>query len=98
MRRTPCVAAMIAWIAAFPVHAAPQDCIKVPVALWGDGWPLGVDRAMTRTQHVLSAAARRFKGYALAAAGLACGTVDPTETLLCDMATCSPVGSELVRL
>ncbi|OBI83710.1 hypothetical protein [Mycobacterium sp. 1245805.9] len=56
------------------------------VALWGDGWPLGVDRAMTRTQHVLSAAARRFKGYALAAAGLPCDSVDPTEPLLCDMA------------
>jgi hypothetical protein len=68
------------------------------VALWGDGWPLGVNRAMTRTQHVLSAAARRFKGYALAAAGLACDSVDPTETLLCDMATYSAVGSELVRL
>jgi hypothetical protein len=68
------------------------------VALWGDGWPLGVNRAMTRTQHVLSAAARRFKGYALAAAGLACDSVDPTETLLCEMATCSPVGSERVRL
>ncbi|ORA78026.1 hypothetical protein K3U93_01605 [Mycobacterium malmoense] len=59
------------------------------VALWGDGWPLGVDRAMTRAQHVLSAAARTFKGHALAAAGIACGSVDPTETLLCDAATCS---------
>lgn len=57
------------------------------VALWGDGWPLGVDRAMTRTQYVLSAAARRFKGYALAAAGLPCDSVGPTETLLCDLAT-----------
>jgi hypothetical protein len=57
------------------------------VALWGDGWPLGVDRAMTRTHHVLSAAARRFKGYALAAAGLPCDSVGPTETLLCDLAT-----------
>jgi hypothetical protein len=54
------------------------------VALWGDGWPLGVNRAMTRTQHVLSAAARRFKGYALASAGIACDSVGPTETLLCD--------------
>jgi hypothetical protein len=68
------------------------------VALWGDGWPLGVNRAMTQAQHVLSAAARRFKGYALAAAGLACDSVDPTETLLCDMATYSSVDSELVRL
>jgi hypothetical protein len=54
------------------------------VALWGDGWPPGVDRGMTRAQHELSAAARRFKGHALAAAGIACHSVDPTETLLCD--------------
>jgi hypothetical protein len=68
------------------------------VALWGDGWPLGVNRAMSRTQHVLSAAARTFKGYALAAAGIACNPVDPTESLLCDMATCSRFDSELIRL
>jgi hypothetical protein len=54
------------------------------VALWGDGWPLAVNRAMTQAQHVLSAAARRFKGYALAAAGIATESVDPTETLLTD--------------
>jgi len=66
------------------------------VALWGDGWPLRVDRAMTRAQHVLSAAARTFKGYALAAAGTPCESVDPTETLLCDAS--SPVDSELIRL
>jgi hypothetical protein len=68
------------------------------VALWGDGWPLGVNRAMTRAQHVLSTAARRFKSHALAAAGIACDSVDPTETLLCDMATRSAVDSELIRL
>jgi hypothetical protein len=66
------------------------------VALWGDGWPLGVNRAMTRAQHVLSAAARRFKGYALAAAGIPCAAVGPTETLLCDGP--SAVDSELIRL
>jgi hypothetical protein len=55
------------------------------VALWGDGWPLGVNRATAPTQHVLSAAARRFKGYALVAAGIPCAPVDPTETLLCDV-------------
>jgi hypothetical protein len=69
------------------------------VALWGrapQGWPLGVNRAMTRAQHVLSAAARRFKGYALAAAGIGCQSVDPTETLLCDGR--SPVVSGLIRL
>jgi hypothetical protein len=68
------------------------------VALWGDGWPLGVNRAMTRSQHVLSAAARKFKGYALAAAGIPCNPVDRIEPLLCDTATCSRVDSELIRL
>ena len=66
------------------------------VALWGDGWPLGVNRATTRAQHVLSAAAWRFKGYALAAAGIPCAPVGPTETLLCD--GLSAVDSELIRL
>ncbi len=69
------------------------------VALWGQapqGWPLRVNRAMTRAQHELSAAARMFKGYALAAAGIPGTTVDLTETMLCD--ACSRVDSELVRL
>jgi hypothetical protein len=66
------------------------------VALWGDGWPLGVNRGMTRAQHVLSAAARTFKGYALAAAGIPSALVEPTETLLCE-ASYSRVDSELVR-
>lgn len=60
------------------------------VALWGEGWPVAVNRTMTRVQHVLSAAARVFKGYALAAAGTPCDSVEPTETLLCDMATSAP--------
>jgi hypothetical protein len=68
------------------------------VALWGDGWPLGVNRATARAHHVLSAAARTFKGYALAAAGIPCNPVDPTEPLLCDTATCSRVDSELIQL
>jgi hypothetical protein len=66
------------------------------VALWGDGWPLGVNRGMTRAQHVLSAAARTFKGYALAAAGIPSALVEPTETLLCE-ASYSRIDSELVR-
>ncbi|WAJ45602.1 hypothetical protein OK015_03515 [Mycobacterium sp. Aquia_216] len=66
------------------------------VALWGDGWPLGVNRGMTRAQHVLSAAARTFKGYALAAAGIPSALVEPTEALLCE-ASYSRVDSELVR-
>ncbi|OMC42926.1 hypothetical protein A5745_11175 [Mycobacterium sp. IS-2888] len=54
------------------------------VALWGEGWPSGVNRTMATVQHVLSPAARVFKGYALAAAGSPCDSVDPIETLLCD--------------
>jgi hypothetical protein len=67
------------------------------VALWGDGRSLP-NRGMTRVQHILSAAAQAFKSYALAAAGIGSGAVDPTETLLCDMATGLPVDSELIRL
>jgi hypothetical protein len=55
------------------------------VALWGDGWPLGTNRGMTRVQHVLSAAARAFKTHALVAAGVSCPSTDPTESLLCDV-------------
>ena len=69
----------------------------VEVALWGQaqqGWPLGVNRATNRAQHVLSIAARTFKGHALAAAGISCESVGPTETLLCD----SRADSELIRL
>jgi hypothetical protein len=67
------------------------------VALWGQGWPLGVNRGMTRAQHVLSAAARKFKGYALAAAGIPCALVEPTESLLCE-ARHAHADAELVRL
>ncbi len=74
------------------------DDRSTEVALWGDGWPLRVNRGVTRVQHVLSAAARAFKGHALAAAGIPCHSVDPTEKLLCDLATRSPVNSELIRL
>ncbi|OBJ11513.1 hypothetical protein A5659_04240 [Mycobacterium sp. 1165196.3] len=66
------------------------------VALWGDGWPLGVARATTRAQHLLSGAARMFKGYALAAAGIPVTTVGATEALLCDVGSGSD--SELIRL
>ncbi len=86
-----------AWVRDTVLHSLDNRLTEV--ALWGQapqGWPLGVNRAMTRAQHVLSAAARTFKGYALAAAGIPGATVDPTETLLCG--TCSRVDSELIRL
>ncbi|MGZ4511234.1 MAG: hypothetical protein ACXVX6_03200 [Mycobacterium sp.] len=71
------------------------------VALWGQapsGWPLRVDRAVARAQYALSAAARRFKGHALAASGMHCPAVYSTETLLCDLVTCGRDDSGLVRL
>jgi hypothetical protein len=74
------------------------DQRSTEVVLWGDGWPLRVNHGMIRVQHVLSAAARAFKGHALAAAGIPCKSVDPTETLMCDPTICSPVDSELIRL
>ncbi|MGB8389590.1 hypothetical protein [Mycobacterium sp.] len=90
--------------AAFTSDARVRDMVLesldsplVEVALWGhagQGWPLGVNRATTRAQHVLSAAARTFKAHALAAAGIGCDSVGPTEALLCD----SRVDSELIRL
>ncbi|BBX64543.1 hypothetical protein MSAS_37170 [Mycobacterium saskatchewanense] len=77
------------------------DARTTEVALWGhagQGWPLGVHRVTAKAQHVLSAAARTYKGYALAAAGISCGAVNPIETLLCDMTTHSPAGAQLIQL
>lgn len=88
---------------AFAADARVRDAVLesldgrlTEVALWGEGWPLGVDRATTRAQHLLSGAARMFKGYALAAAGIPGSPVDPTETLRCDVG--SGTDSELIRL
>lgn len=80
---------------------ASLDDRLTEVALWGrapSGWPLRVDRGVAKAQYALSAAARRFKGHALAAAGIDCPAVDSTETLLCDLATCGRGDSGLVRL
>ena len=63
---------------------ASLDDRLTEVALWGDGWPLGVSRATAEAHHLLSAAARRFKQCALAAAGFPDAAVGPAETLLCD--------------
>ncbi|WP_156664430.1 hypothetical protein [Mycobacterium sp. 852002-51057_SCH5723018] len=75
-----------------------RDHRLTEVALWGEGWPAGVNRTMTRVQHVLSPAARVFKRHALAAAGTLCDAVEATETLLSDTATCLPVDPDLIRL
>lgn len=56
------------------------------VALWGEGWPFGMDRGLTRTHYTLSGAARVFKAQALRAAGMPYETIAPTETLVTDSA------------
>ncbi|OBJ47815.1 hypothetical protein [Mycobacterium sp. 1423905.2] len=80
-------------VEAFSAHNCVRDRVRkaldhrlTEVALWGEGWPLGVDRGLTRAQHVLSAAARAFKLQALTAAGIDCASLDLTETLLTDAA------------
>ncbi|ETW26009.1 hypothetical protein [Mycobacterium gastri] len=54
------------------------------VALWGDKWPWGLNRAISPVRHVLSLTARAFKRQALKAAGIPYGSVEPVETLLSD--------------
>lgn len=51
------------------------------VLLWGSAWPEGVERGVDLVEHELSAAARAFKGHALAAVGLAT-SVGGCETFL----------------
>jgi hypothetical protein len=60
------------------------------VALWGEGWPVEVDRQVSAVQHRLSAGARAFKVQALVAAEIQHSSVDFTETFLCDVNSCSP--------
>lgn len=68
------------------------------VTLFHDDRSVTAGHRMTVVQHVLSSAARVFKGHALAAAGVPDNRVGPTETLLNDMKTCLPVDSELIPL
>lgn len=56
------------------------------VALWGEVWPLGVGRGLTRTSYTLSAAARAFKGQALRAAEIPFQSISSTELLFTDSA------------
>jgi hypothetical protein len=49
------------------------------VLIWGTSWPEGIERGVDVVEHELSAAARAFKGHALAAIGLS-EAVGRTET------------------
>jgi hypothetical protein len=55
------------------------------VTLWGERLPAELNDSVDSVQHRLSAAARAFKGHALAAADAAEAPVDHTETFRCGM-------------
>lgn len=74
---------------------AALDSVAADVALWGDGWPLPVQRTVQHAQYRLSAAAQLFKGHALTAAGVA-HHASATEAFLCDLGPCLPVEPDLV--
>lgn len=74
---------------AFAAHDCVRELVRealgqrtAEVALWGEGWPLGVNRGMARMEHVLSVAALAFKAQALIAAGIPYPSIGPTEAML----------------
>jgi hypothetical protein len=58
------------------------------VMLWGEGWPVNVDRQLSAVRHRLSFGARAFKVQALLAAEIQHSPVEFTETFLCDVHSC----------
>ena len=66
------------------------------VALWGDSRPTNVGGQVDCTEYRLSAAARMFKGHALAAAGLVDVQVGHTERLY--RSGYQPLDSDLIRV
>ena len=67
----------------------------IEVALWGESWPLDLDRDSDSVQHRLSAAARVFKAQALAAAALADTTVGPVESFRYGAMSRPTIGADL---
>ena len=66
------------------------------VTLWGQTWPAELDAAVGLVEHRLSAAARAFKGQALAAAGLSPAALGPTEEFRSRVLTSPSVEADLV--
>jgi hypothetical protein len=66
------------------------------VALWGDSRPANVGGQVDSTEYRLSAAARVFKGHALAAAGLVDFEVGHTERLY--RSGYQPLDSDLIQV
>ncbi|HTX98226.1 MAG TPA: hypothetical protein VME67_27365 [Mycobacterium sp.] len=66
------------------------------VTLWGENWPAELDENVGLVQHRLSMAAQIFKAQALAAAAVAQGPVDHTETFRSGLLAWPSVAADLV--
>lgn len=65
------------------VRSGVRKVIRNPhldVTLWGEVWPLELDRGLSSARHELSSAARIFKAHALLAAEAPTRAVGPVET------------------
>jgi hypothetical protein len=65
------------------------------VTLWGEKWPAELSRTDS-VEHRLSAAARAFKGQALAALELPAAAVGAVETFRSGLSNCLSVAADLV--
>jgi hypothetical protein len=81
------------------IHEEVLEAVRsglTEVALWGDSRPANVGGQVDATEYRLSAAARVFKGHALAAAGLVGLEVGHTERLY--RSGYQPLDSDLIRV
>jgi hypothetical protein len=81
------------------IHQEVLEAVRsglTEVALWGDSRPANIVGQVDSTEYRLSAAARMFKGHALAAAGLADVEVGHTERLY--RSGHQPLDSDLIRV
>jgi len=81
------------------IHEEVLEAVRsglTEVALWGDSRPANVGGQVDATEYRLSAAARVFKGHALAAAGLVDLEVGHTERLY--RSGYQPLDSDLIRV
>jgi hypothetical protein len=81
------------------IHEEVLEAVRsglTEVALWGDSRPADVGGQVDATEYRLSAAARVFKGHALAAAGLVDLEVGHTERLY--RSGYQPLDSDLIRV
>jgi hypothetical protein len=81
------------------IHEEVLEAVRsglTEVALWGDSRPANIVGQVDSTEYRLSAAARMFKGHALAAAGLADVEVGHTERLY--RSGYQPLDSDLIQV